>query len=763
MRIRCFAALVLGMVFVTGSVSRADELASALAKLSPNVLKESESLREMLPRDIYGRIRAANQQSTADWRKIQSRADWEAFRDERIARLRKSLGDITPQPQEVTINVTSKIEEDGYLIQNVTYESRPGVTVTANLYVPTPPREKMPGILLSHSHHSPKSQGELQTMGGLWARAGCYVLVPDHVGHGERRQHPFATAADYPEKFQVGRQDYHFRYNTAMQLYVAGESLMGWMVRDLRRGVDVLLAQEGIDAERIALLGGVAGGGDPAAVTAALDERIKVLVPFNFGGPQPETRYPLPDDAEEKFDYAGGGSWESTRNLHRSAVDGFLPWVIVASVAPRAVIHAHEFSWDQERDPVWKRYQKVFGFYDARDRLGFAHGFGTLKQQEPDASHCGNIGRPHRERIHKHLKDWWGIEVDEDKPVKRHTAEELTCLPTAGKALRGNRTLRRVALMIADEVVQAREEPLRNKPAAARLTATRATWQSLLGDVAPYAISKTEGRGDDKMEGVRVQRFLLHGEREIRLPVLLSKVGSKPGAVTLVLSQSGKNQILLKRAALLAKLLDQSTVCLVDLRGTGESMADEDRGRRSENTSLAASELMLGETLVGARLRDARSVLQWLRERNDYSHVAVLGESLAPVNSKDTNVKRPLELDQPTLAEPLGPTLALLIGLFEDKLPIIAARGGLGRYASLMEGPFVHVPFDVIVPSSAAQADVPLIAAALLPKQQMWISDFVDGRNQRVKQGLYSPGADGTDEDDEALAKWLSSRFKSHP
>ena len=56
-----------------------------------------------------------------------------------------------------------------------------------------------------------------------------------------------------------------------MQLHLIGDSLMGWMVWDLMRGVDLLLRQPGIDPERILLLGAVAGGGDPAAVTAALD------------------------------------------------------------------------------------------------------------------------------------------------------------------------------------------------------------------------------------------------------------------------------------------------------------------------------------------------------------------------------------------------------------------------------------------------------------------------------------------------------------
>ena len=259
----------------------------------------------------------------------------------------------------------------------------------------------MPGLLLSHAHHNPKEQGELQDMGMTWARAGCYVLVPDHLGHGERRQHPFVSAADYAGSFQVGRQDYYFRYDTSLQLYLAGESLMGWMVHDLMTGVDLLLAQPGIDAKRIAILGSVAGGGDPAAVTAALDERITCACPFNFGGPQPETKYPLPADAETSFNYAGGGSWESTRNLYRSAADGFLPWTIVGSIAPRHLIHAHEFAWDGERDPVWKRYQKIWEFYDATDRMSVAHGHGTLTGQPPDSSHCNNIGAVHRRQIHE--------------------------------------------------------------------------------------------------------------------------------------------------------------------------------------------------------------------------------------------------------------------------------------------------------------------------------------------------------------------------
>src|SRR6185436_5375974 len=183
----------------------------------------------------------------------------------------------------------------------------------------------------------------------------------------------------YKGSFKPGRQDYFFRYNVAAHLHLVGESLTGWMAWDLMRGVDLLLARPGIDKGRIVLLGSVAGGGDPAGVTAALDPRITAVAPFNFGGPQPETRYPLPENAETWFNYAGGGSWESTRNLRLSCRDGFLPWVIVGAVAPRGLIYGHEFSWDRDRDPVWKRLTTIYGYYGAPDGLSSAQGRGNLK------------------------------------------------------------------------------------------------------------------------------------------------------------------------------------------------------------------------------------------------------------------------------------------------------------------------------------------------------------------------------------------------
>src|SRR5262245_32933785 len=282
---------------ITGSAQEPPsqaQIAAALDELSPHVSRqvERDELRGAVGRQLREQISATNRASSAAWSAIRTREAWERFRKEKIDALRGSVGELPPRPPKPPTLITGRITGDGFEIQNLVFQSRPGLVVTANLYVPDPPRESMPGLVLIHSHHNPKEQGELQDMGMTWARAGCYVLVPDQLGHGERRQHPFVTEASFPAAFQAGRQDYYFRYDTSLQLYLAGETLMGWMVHDLMTGVDLLLAQPGIDAKRIAILGSVAAGGDPAAVTAALDERITCACPFNFGGPQPETRYP---------------------------------------------------------------------------------------------------------------------------------------------------------------------------------------------------------------------------------------------------------------------------------------------------------------------------------------------------------------------------------------------------------------------------------------------------------------------------------------
>jgi dienelactone hydrolase len=731
----------------------ARELAAALKKVSPHVAAESEreQLRSMLGGWLRERIAAANRKSSEDWSKIRSAADWDLFSRERITALRQML-QLPPRDQRPRYLVTGQIQGEGFRIQNLVFESRPGLVVTANLYVPDPLRAKMPGIVLSHSHHNPKHQGELQDMGMTWARAGCYVLVADHLGHGERRQHPFATAADYAGEFQLGRQDYYFRYDTSMQLHAAGQSLMSWMVHDLMTGIDLLHLQTGIDTERIILLGSVAGGGDPAAVTAAVDDRIDCVVPFNFGGPQPESRYPLPEDAETSFNYAGSGSWESTRNLWRSAGDGFLPWVIVGSVSSqkRHLIHAHEFSWDQLRDPVWKRLEMIWAMYGQRDRLAFAHGQGTLTSTDPPGSHCNNIGPAQRRQIHEAFRTWFGIGVKpEDEYSSRRTPEGLACLSEAARNQFHPKPLY--------EVLTATILPRSPAVSMAIREDVRRNWTTLLGkqlsDVPPNEVVVRDGSPPlERTDGLIIQRQLLAVEPGITVPVLIIKSNHvtqpKRRPIALGVAMGGIASILAERRDELADLLARGVVvALVDVRGSGATSPGNDHGQQGASTAHSATCLMLGETLLGNQLRDLRAVWRQLTRRDDADPraAAVFGHSSMRPLAADARFSYPRRIDgRPPECQPGGALLALLLALFEDDISMVETCGGLVSFASLLESPFVQVPHECIVPGATNAGDLPTLVASLAPRR-VTLDGLVDGRGRAVplaaSRTIYAPAA----------------------
>jgi len=143
---------------------------------------ERKSLTQMLHNDAQARCKAVNQQDREAWSNIKSKDDWEEFCTPRIEALRKSLGIFPPVPENLNVCVTRTIEGDGYRIENLVYESRPGVYGTANLYLPPSHHEKpvlersegMPAIIIVHSHR----QHRLYAWRGcvVWKTARSYAL-----------------------------------------------------------------------------------------------------------------------------------------------------------------------------------------------------------------------------------------------------------------------------------------------------------------------------------------------------------------------------------------------------------------------------------------------------------------------------------------------------------------------------------------------------------------------------------------------------------
>lgn len=493
-----------------------------------------------------------------------------------------------------------------------------------------------------------------------------------------------------------------------------------------------------MDQNRLVLLGSVAGGGDPAAVCAMLDQRIACAVPFNIGGPQPEAPYPLPEDAEASFNYAGFGSWESTRNLWCSARDGFLPWVIVAGIAPRKLIYAHEFSWDQARDPVWKRLQTVYRWYGRCDDLAFAHGYGALRGQPSEASHCTHIGRPHRQMIHPAFARWFSLpEGHRHEYTNRLEADNLACRTPDGPWPPGPVPLGEAL----DHACGAMGQDAGGQPG---LFGGSLSPAPLPGD-GQLAIERPV---EQILPGLSLQRVALQVEEGITLPAVLfvPNTPDERHPVVVLLARCGKQRMVRARATEVAELLRHSVaVCALDVRGTGATAPDNALGRESRITALSATEMMFGRTLLEARLQDVLVTLAWLRRhpKLDATRIGLWGDSLAQPIQGDHPAEAPHGVDdRPQIAEPLGGLLALGAAAINQDIAAVYVRWGLVSYRSAFRGFCVHIPHEDLVVGAVPAGDIVSIVHRL--QAPVRFHRLVDAQDRLVSAttvlAAYQPG-----------------------
>src|SRR5262245_901627 len=127
-------------VLVLAGVVRAQEadLATQLRQLDDRALNvgTAQTLKTMLQEDARARIQAANRRETDAWRKIRTRGDWEAYRKDRLAALRRSLGMPDSPAQKSEYHLGRSFEGEGYRLECLVFKSPTGQWVPALLYLP---------------------------------------------------------------------------------------------------------------------------------------------------------------------------------------------------------------------------------------------------------------------------------------------------------------------------------------------------------------------------------------------------------------------------------------------------------------------------------------------------------------------------------------------------------------------------------------------------------------------------------------------------
>jgi sugar lactone lactonase YvrE/dienelactone hydrolase len=158
------------------------------------------------------------------------------------------------------------LTRDGYTVEKLTIQTRPGVRMTCNLYVPDAAKTKpAPAILQVHGHwKGAKQDPVVQSRCIGAAKLGFVVLCVDAFGAGERG---VGTALG----------EYHGDM-TAATLLPIGLPLSGLQVYENTRAVDYLETRPEVDKTRIGITG-ASGGGNQTMYAGAWDKRFKAVMP----------------------------------------------------------------------------------------------------------------------------------------------------------------------------------------------------------------------------------------------------------------------------------------------------------------------------------------------------------------------------------------------------------------------------------------------------------------------------------------------------
>lgn len=282
---------------------------------------------------------------------IDSQDDWEKTKDEYRRQLLEMLGlDPFPKKNDLQATVTGKVDQDEFVVENLHFQSMPGLYVTANLYRPARQDGPLPAVLYVCGHGRVKKDGvsygnktNYQHHGAWFARNGYVCLTIDTIQLGEIEGIHHGT---YREKM--------WWWNNR------GYSPAGVEAWNCVRALDYLQSRSEVDGERIGVTGR-SGGGAYSWWIAAIDDRIKAAVPV-----------------------AG------ITSLHNHVVDGCVEghcdcmymvntyrWdypKVAALVAPRPLLISNSdkdriFPLDGVVD-VHAKVRTIYQYYDAEDKLG---------------------------------------------------------------------------------------------------------------------------------------------------------------------------------------------------------------------------------------------------------------------------------------------------------------------------------------------------------------------------------------------------------
>lgn len=232
------------------------------------------------------------------------------------------------KPKHITIH--SRKTLNGYAVENVSFQSLPGIYVTGNLYTPLLTKGKLAAILAPHGHGTePRYKEYVQQRCATLARMGAVVFAYDMIGYGDSK---YCT----------------HKIEKALKLQLINSTYV----------LNFLLSLPHVDKNRVAM-SGESGGGTQTFMLAALDERIKVSVPVVMVSGH----------------FFGGCTCESGMPVHKRPNHITSNLEIAALFAPKPMLLISDGDDWTKNTPEFEYpfVQRIYGFYQREDKIENVH------------------------------------------------------------------------------------------------------------------------------------------------------------------------------------------------------------------------------------------------------------------------------------------------------------------------------------------------------------------------------------------------------
>src|SRR5258708_1705206 len=167
--------------------------------------------------------------------------EWTKHKAQLREKLLESWGGFPREACDLAPQKLGELARDGYRVEKIVFQTRPGVLMTANAYVPDG-AGKHPAVLCVHGHWRGAKQDPVPQARSIGlAKLGFFVLAVDAFGAGERG---IGTALGEYHGEMVGST-----------LFPVGLPLSGLQVYENMRAVGYLLTRPEVDGAKLGITG----------------------------------------------------------------------------------------------------------------------------------------------------------------------------------------------------------------------------------------------------------------------------------------------------------------------------------------------------------------------------------------------------------------------------------------------------------------------------------------------------------------------------